>query len=60
MTATAPADHSMYWRNTVWAASLPPARKEPTAEPEAIAMATNNTGMTGVFQTGRDWCTDRS
>ena len=60
ITATAPADHSMYSRRTFCASALPAASKAPTAEPEAMAKATNSTGMIGVFQTGRDWCTVRS
>ena len=60
ITATAPADQSMYSRSTFCASALPAASRAPTAEPEATARATKSTGMIGVFHTGRDWCTDRS
>ncbi|MDT4889232.1 hypothetical protein FQZ97_1259060 [compost metagenome] len=59
-TPTAAVDHNMKSRKTFCAAAFEPASSEPTAEPEAMASATNSTGMAGVFQTGRDWCTERS
>ena len=37
-----------------------PARKDATAAPETSDMATNNIGISGVFHTGRFWCTVRS